>query len=79
MRDGRIARAENCVRFSKIQSVSLSQNPLDRRLRMARLRVDTASSDNAQLGFVIPYLGLDVARELMQRLRREAAAVEFRW
>ena len=79
LRDGRLAHVLSCVRFSKIQSVSLSQSPFDRHLRMAHLRVDTAGSESATTSFVIPYLAEDVARDLMQRLRREAGAVAFQW
>ena len=79
LRDGRLTHIRSCVRFSKIQSVSLTQNPFDRRLRMANLRVDTASAENAQASFVIPYLAEETAQRLMQKLRREAGAVAFHW
>jgi putative membrane protein len=79
LRDGLFARRLACVRFEKIQSITLSRTPLDRRARMARLSLDTAGIGGSAAHFVLPFLGLRAAGELGRRLRREAAAVGFRW
>lgn len=79
LRDGLFARRQACVRFEKIQSITLARSPLDRRARMARLSIDTAGAAGPAARFVLPFLGLRTAGELGRRLRREAAAVGFRW
>ncbi len=78
LRDGVLTHVRNAVRFSKIQSVSLTRTPFDRRHGTATLHVDTAGAADF-LSFAIPYVELRVARRLMNRLRREASAVAFRW
>jgi putative membrane protein len=79
LRDGLLARRLACVRFEKIQSVTLAQTPLDRRAGMARVRIDTAGAAASGQRFVVPFLGLREARRLARRLQAEAAAVSFRW
>ncbi len=78
LRDGVMTHVRNAVQFSRIQSVSLTQNPFDRRHRMATLHVDTAGT-SSDLSFAIPYLDLTLARRVMRRLKREASRVAFRW
>lgn len=53
---------------NRVQSVNLTENPFDRRYRMARLIVDTAGGNIR--GIRIPYLPLDWARELSCALYR---------
>jgi len=79
MRDGVLTLVRNAVRFSKIQSVSLSQTPFDRRHRMATLHVDTAGSGGSELAFAIPYLPLKTARRLVHRLAAATSSLAFRW
>jgi putative membrane protein len=79
LRDGILTRRLACVRFEKVQSIKLSQTPLDRRARMARVSVDTAAPSGSDLRFVIPFLGLREALRLGKRLKLGAAAVRFRW
>jgi len=79
LRDGLLARRLACVRFEKIQSVTLAQTPLDRRAGMARVRIDTAGAATSGERFVVPFLGLREARRLARRLQAEAASVSFRW
>ena len=67
------------VRFTKIQAVDLSQNPFDRRHRMASLRVDTAGAGRTGHRLRIPYLATATAGDLQGRLALEAARTEFRW
>ena len=79
LRDGLLGRRLACVRFEKIQSIALIRTPFDRRARMAALSIDTAGAASVGQRFVVPFLGLREAGELAQTLRREAAAVRFRW
>jgi len=79
LRDGLLGRRLACVRFEKIQSIALTRSPLDRRARMARLALDTAGATSSVQRFVVPFLGLREAGQLARALRREAAAVSFRW
>lgn len=79
LRDGLLARRQACVRFEKIQSIALTRTPFDRRARMACLAIDTAGAAGSAQRFLVPFLGLREAGELVRRLRREAAAVSFRW
>jgi len=79
VRDGILTRERNAVRYSKIQSISVRQNPFDRRARMATLEVDTAGQSSSGLRLRIPYLGLEVAESLKDELRQRAAAAAFHW
>jgi len=79
LRAGVLTRRISCVRFEKIQSVTLAQTPFDRRARMATLAVDTAGVGASELCIAIPYLGLREARSLASRLERETAAAAFQW
>jgi putative membrane protein len=78
VRDGIVGERLTCVRFEKVQSISLRRSPLDRRVGMAHLSVDTAAA-HGELRLVVPFLGLRTASRLVRHLQREAAAVPFRW
>jgi putative membrane protein len=79
LRDGWWTRRTSIVRFSKIQSVSISQSPFDRRFRMASLLIDTAGGRDPLNRLAMPFLGLKTARSLALRLREHAAAADFKW
>lgn len=79
LREGLLTRRVLCVRFSKVQSVELVRSPLDRRARMAGLRLDTAGVSRDGLQFVLPLLDLRQAARLARRVVDEAARAEFRW
>jgi len=79
VRDGILGRERNAVRFSKIQSISVKQNPFDQRHGMASLEVDTAGHNSGGLRLKIPYLDLHIATELKDRLRGLSAGAAFRW
>jgi putative membrane protein len=79
LRDGWWTRRMSIVRFSKIQSVAISQSPFDRRFRMASLFIDTAGGRSDINRLAIPFLGLKTARGLARRLRHQAASVDFKW
>ena len=79
LRDGVLTEVCNAVRYSKIQSVSFSQSPLDRLHRMATVTVDTAGTQSEHLSLGVPFLPIDVARRVAKRLAEQAAQSSFRW
>jgi len=78
-RSGWWTRRASMVRFAKIQSVSLTQTPFDRRHDMARIAVDTAGAGKAGHRVAVPFLPSGLAMELHDRLAVEAAKRSFRW
>ena len=78
-RSGWIRRHLTLARFSKVQSVTMTQSPFDRRHRMASVRVDTAGAGDTAHRVAIPYLRLETATELAGQLAAAAARTEFRW
>jgi putative membrane protein len=75
---GWLLREVTVARFSKIQAVTLSESPFDRRHRMASVNVDTAGADDAQ-NIGVPYLARETADALHGRLAEQAAQTSFRW
>ncbi|NIM63565.1 MAG: PH domain-containing protein, partial [Acidobacteria bacterium] len=78
-RSGWWTRRFSIVRFAKIQTVSVSRSPFDRRHKMARLAIDTAGAGKAGHRVDIPFLPHEVAVGLHERLAAEAAKLSFRW
>lgn len=78
-RSGWISNTVSVARFTKIQAVTLTASPFDRRWRMAQVSVDTAGAAGASHRIDIPYLEYDTARWLHARLSSEAARTAFRW
>jgi len=78
-RTGWIWRHLTVARFSKVQAVSLTQSPFDRRHRMASVHVDTAGAGDASHRVNIPYLPVATATELFGQLGTAAARTAFRW
>ena len=78
-RTGWIWRHLTVARFSKVQAVSMTQSPFDRRHRMASVRVDTAGAGAASHRVDIPYLPVETATELFGQLGAAAARTAFRW
>jgi putative membrane protein len=78
-RSGYLWRHVTIARFTKIQAVTLSESPFDRRARMARVRVDTAGASDASHRVDVPYLARDTAARLFELLAGEAARTAFRW
>jgi putative membrane protein len=77
-RRGWLLREVTVARFSKIQVVTLSESPFDRRHRMASVNVDTAGAEDGQPAGV-PYLARATAESLHGRLAKQAAQTSFRW
>lgn len=67
------------IPHSRIQAVSLSRSPFDRRWGMATLHVDAAGRGGARVHTSIPYLPEEEAEQLMEKLHREAVARPFVW
>jgi putative membrane protein len=78
-RSGWLFRQITIARFTKMQVVSLTETPFDRRHRMASVRVDTAGALDLSHRIAIIYLARDTAASLYARLAAEAARSSFRW
>lgn len=78
-RTGWIRRDLTIARFTKVQVVSMTQSPFDRRHGMASVRVDTAGAGDALQRVAIPYLTVETAAELYRQLSTAAARTAFRW
>lgn len=78
-RSGWLWRELTIARFNKIQAVTLSESPFDRRTAMASVAVDTAGAADASHRVAIPYLARPTADELYNRLSDEAARTAFKW
>jgi putative membrane protein len=78
-RTGWIWRHLTVARFTKVQAVTMTQSPFDRRHRTASVRVDTAGASDASHRVDIPYLPVEKAAELFQQLGAAAARTAFRW
>ena len=78
-RTGWIWRDLTIARFTKVQAVSMTQSPFDRRHRMASVRVDTAGAGDALHRVDIPYLPVEKAAELYGQLSTASARTTFRW
>ena len=78
-RSGWLWRELTIARFNKIQAVTLSESPFDRRVDMASVAVDTAGAADASHRVAIPYLARPTADELYHRIAGEAARTAFRW
>lgn len=79
LKRGVLTRRRSCVRYEKIQSVRVTQSPLDRLAHHAHVAIDTAGPGGVHASFVVPYLGVRDARRLARELAREANRSDFRW
>ncbi len=71
-RSGWLWREFTVARFNKIQAVTLSESPFDRRARMASVAVDTAGAADASHRVAIPYLARPTADELYLPAQRRS-------
>ena len=78
-RSGWLTRSQTLVKVNRIQAVSTHASPLDRRASMARVRADTAGAGERSHRVDIPYLGVDIADALRERLAAQAARTAFKW
>jgi putative membrane protein len=77
-RNGWLWRRMSVARVAKIQAVTLSASPFDRRTAMARVRVDTAGASTTDR-IDVPYLPADEAGRLHAALAQAAGETAFRW
>ena len=78
-RSGWLSRRVSVVRFVNMQTVSMHQSPFDLRKRMASVAVDTAGAGGNGHRIRIPFLDVDIAGSILQRLYAETRSTEFRW
>jgi putative membrane protein len=78
-RRGWLGRSTHIVPLSKVQAVRLQQSPLDRRLGLASLRVDTAGQAYTEGGPRIENLPIEEARSLSRTLAQMAARMKYRY
>ena len=76
---GWLSRQISAVRFANMQTVAMHQSPFDRRKRMVTLAVDTAGASSLGHRITIPFLDVDVAKSILERLYVETRSTEFRW
>lgn len=79
VRRGWLWRSVTVAPVAKIQSVTSTESPFDRRAAMAAVGIDTAGGVLALPQMHIRYLARDTARELAVSLSAKAAQTTFRW
>ena len=79
VRSGWLWRTVTLAPVAKIQSVTVTESPFDRRAIMAAIAIDTAGGAVAWPRLRIPYLSRDTAMALMASLSTKAAHTAFRW
>jgi len=77
-RRGWLWRSTTFARLSKIQVAALHESPFDRRRHMARVRVDTAGTSDANHAIDVPFLARERALELRATLAERAARTTYR-
>jgi putative membrane protein len=76
-RSGWLRRRVTVAHVARIQAVARHESPFDRQARMARVRIDTAGAGERSHRIDVPYLALETARALHQRLALQAARTAF--
>jgi len=79
LRSGWLWRNVTLAPVTKIQTVTATESPFDRRAAMAAVRIDTAGGSAASHLVLIPYLARDTALALAASLSTKAAQTAFRW
>ena len=78
-RRGWLGRSTHIVPVNKIQAVLITQTPLDRRLGLATLSIDTAGQAYTGGGPQIGNLPLARAREIAATLAHRASTTTYKW
>ena len=78
-RSGWLWRSVTLAPAAKIQTVTMSESPFDRRTAMAAVRIDTAGGSDLSHRVRVPFLARDTALGLAASLSAKAAESEFRW
>ena len=79
VREGWWSRNWRFAEIGKLQALQLRQGPLDRRLGMASLWLDTAGAGTLSSPLRIRYMAEDQARALLAKLGPEVARRPLRW
>lgn len=78
-RTGWLSKTWNFAEVDKLQALRLAQSPLDRRLGMASLLLDTAGASPFGAPLHLRHLPVQVARELSARLGSQLARRPLHW
>lgn len=78
-RSGWLSKTWNFAEFDKVQALRLSQSPLDRRLGMASLLLDTAGASPFGAPLHLHHLPLAAAQALSARLGAQLARRRLQW
>jgi putative membrane protein len=78
-RSGWLWRSVTLAPASKIQTVTATESPFDRRTAMAAVRIDTAGGSATSHRLRVPFLARETALALTASLSAKAARTEFRW
>ena len=78
-RSGWLSKRWNIAEIGKLQAARLSQSPLDRRLGMASLLLDTAGASPFGAPLHLRQLPLETARDLSARLVAQMARGRLQW
>ncbi len=78
-RHGVMFHTISIVKVAKIQNISYTQTPFDRRNDMARITVDTAGSNPVSQDINIHYLDVDKVKRLMTKLSTQVSQSKFVW
>lgn len=79
IREGFWNRKVSCTFYDRIQAVSCSETPFDRRWNMQTLRIDTAAAGPADHIYRLPMLSRPMASELFDRLSSQTSRIEMVW
>ncbi|MEW6073418.1 MAG: PH domain-containing protein [Planctomycetota bacterium] len=66
VRRGLIFRSERHIPFARVQNIDLVQNPIERRLKLAEVRLETASGEAPEA--ILRDLSLDAVAEMRRRV-----------
>jgi putative membrane protein len=78
-RRGWLGRSTHIVPINKVQAVEVRQSPIDKRLGLASLRVDTAGQAYTEGGPKIENLPIEEANAIARALAQRASATKYRW
>jgi len=78
-RSGVWTRKLSCTFYDRIQSVSCSESPFDRRWKMQTVRIDTAAAGPADHVYRVPMLNREAATQLCDSLSTRTAKVPMVW
>ncbi len=78
-RTGWLNRSTLFLPIKNIQNMTLTQSPIDRRMHLASLIIDTAGQSNTGGGPVIRHLPIDEAQELKKTITHKVVRTRFAW